>query len=41
MKNVLWIAMVAAVLSVTACGGKSNTNAYLPNWPKFREINAA
>jgi peptidoglycan-associated lipoprotein len=25
MKNVLWIAMVAAVLSVTACGGKSNT----------------
>ena len=25
MKNVLWIALVAAVLSVTACGGKSNT----------------
>ncbi len=25
MKNVLWIVLVAAVFSVTACGGKSNT----------------
>ena len=27
MKNVLWIVLVAAAFSVTACGGKSNTKA--------------